>query len=241
MTKAPEVGGEKRVNSSEVMQKVLGKEPRNPYVDLFAKPAKSYPCGKKGFLDLFKKKTYIKDLDGKILYEGRGFFQRVLERAVREGIELPKADLSGRVFLGLQIPKAKLPGASFEDAKIRSKRYGNKHVVYPNLQNCDFRGVNFKNTSFSWKTCATGSDVENADFNGEGDRVPMGNEYYLKWVKNLDKAYNVSEAILRYWLSFQPKIEAIRESKKEKDEHAKGGKIINPKVNAIINTKQKTR
>ena len=44
-------------------------------------------------VDKLKTKTYIIDLNSKVLYDGNGSFQEVLEKAVKEKIELPNADL----------------------------------------------------------------------------------------------------------------------------------------------------
>lgn len=197
-----------------------------------SKNAKSHPCGEKSFWDHFKKKTYIKDLDGKILYEGRGSFQKVLERAVKEGVELPKADLRNKKFKGIQIPNAKLRGASFENSQITytySDSQG-RHI-YPDLSNSDLREVSFKNTLIDRDTKFKHCDVEKADFNKhnffEGYSFSILPLYEVfVWMKNFDKAYNIRKTDLEVWQKHQPDIERRREAEmkyKEKEET-----ILNP-------------
>ncbi|MGD9638407.1 MAG: pentapeptide repeat-containing protein [Alphaproteobacteria bacterium] len=184
-----------------------------------AKNAQSYPCGKKGLIDLFRETTYINDLDGKILYEGRGTFQRVLEQAVREGVELPKADLSNKVFQGLTIPGAKIPGASFENSKIVPQKTS-KYPIYPDLAKCDLTSVIFKNSVITPHiTNLDGSDVANADFTGtnlyaevfecsrHGRRERLIPSFW--GLKNLDKAQGVDEKTLKSWIKFNPEPNAV--------------------------------
>ena len=177
----------------------------------FKENTKSYPSGKKNFFDFLRKKTHIKDLDGKILYEGRGSFQKVLEQAVREEVELPKADLRNRSFVGLQIPYAKLEKASFENSKFYLRKNFNtiKDLVNisftkTNLQHCNLKGVSFKNCQLDpvW-VLLNHSDVEKTDL----DRCSFfASSEQLSTLKNFDKALNIQEDDLMKWRYLNTKV-----------------------------------
>lgn len=179
---------------------------------------KSHPCGKIGFLEkVLKKPTYIKNLDGEILYEGRGPFQKVLENAVSEGVELPNADLRERRFSGLKIPYAQMPGASFENSGIVNKItfVGVSDVVETasDLSNADLRKVSFKNTFIDEETIFRNSDVAEANFDGHRFNKSLYRCFHL--LKNLDKAKGVKKADLDDWKEIQLKLKPAREKEIE--------------------------
>lgn len=195
-----------------------------------AKNIQTHPCGQKSFWDNFKKKTYIKDLDGKILYEGRGNFQRVLENAVKEGIELPKADLRNQKFIAVQIPKAKLRGASFEGSSIerftkhiQHRGYGENVLRFSDLSDSDLREVSFKKTTIADETNFKDSDVAKADFDNhqfarynKSKSLVFPAHSNFEYLKNFDQADNVNEDDLNYWRTKQPAIEKARKEAQAK-------------------------
>lgn len=209
-----------------------------------AKNAQSHPCGEKSFWDNFKKKTYIKDLDGKILYEGRGPFQRVLENAVRKGIELPRADLRNQTFEGLQIPNAKLRGASFENSTLAPKEYKKKGNQEVDISNSDLREVSFKNTHIKYINTfyryidLADSDVEKADFDGKAFKdITVG----FARMFNFDKARNILRGDLESWQHSQSWVKDDRdEEKARKEKERKSREVINPDkdpLDQVIKTK----
>lgn len=181
---------------------------------------KAYDCGQKSVWDWLFKKSCIKNLEGKVLYEGRGSFQTVLEKAVKEGVELPRADLSNQKFRGLFIPKAKIPGASFENSAI-SVRLRSMLPEISYLNGSDLTKVNFKNLKVDGFTNFTDCNVEGADFKGVEE---LTKTLGFPSMFNFDKALNVTADDLEYWHQEQPK--ALRSREKEQSKKINPFKLI---------------
>ncbi|MCK5296645.1 MAG: pentapeptide repeat-containing protein [Alphaproteobacteria bacterium] len=210
--------------------------------EFMAGGVKTHPCGRKRMLDFLRKTTYIKNLDGKVLYEGKGSFQSVLENAVEEGIELPRADLRNQKFQAINLNNAKLEGASFEGSKI-SSIVDYETSFHSSITNSDLRNVSFKNTAFDKKRFLLGgSDVEKADFDGKhlgldsNDRSSVFSDFgRFKpcTMKNFDKAYNITKADLKEWTKAQDLMKAEREKTQEDNT------IVNIKPVDVVAIKQK--
>lgn len=170
--------------------------------DNFIQEGKKHPCGEYSLKEMLKyrKSTYIKDLDGNILYEGRGPFQAVLEKAVKEGVALPKADLRNQTFVGLSLEGADLSGAKFDGSIF------NKSI---SIRSTSLIGVSFANTKISnyngykWLNLIN-CNVEKADLGGHKltDVMltsPFNVKNRISTLKNLDKAYNVMDIDLDFW------------------------------------------
>ena len=88
-----------------------------------------------------KSKYVIKDVDGEIIYEGKGdSFKVVVEQAVKDGCGLAAANLSGAV-----LSHANLVGAGLSKANLRSA-----DLFRANLEGADLSGAELQKANLIW-------------------------------------------------------------------------------------------
>ena len=171
------------------------------------KNPQSHPCGKKSIFDIFRKKVFIKDLEGKILYEGRGSFGRALENAVKEGVALPKADLRNQDLRGRNLKNGKFTEASFEGSDLgMSLRY--KYALTTSLVNADLTGAKLGNTKL-YAVDMENANVAKADFGNQDLRDYPNVIANFEKIRNLDKAVNVVSENLKEWQQDQKESKLI--------------------------------
>jgi hypothetical protein len=88
----------------------------------------------------------IKNIEGKVLFEGEGSIKEVLELAVREradlvGADLGGANLGGAYLVGAYLGEADLGGAYLGGAKLGGAKLGGAYLVGANLRGAFLGGA----------------------------------------------------------------------------------------------------